>query len=111
MISNVGANTFLIFMGFDICSAIFCFFLVKETRGQNLEIAAGTEWEIAEKAAVLSDTEKGDVDTETGHTTEPGILHINQNNGGQTLVDDHTGKQLDVVAVHDSFGTSLKHRS
>ncbi|KAJ5933358.1 hypothetical protein N7454_005687 [Penicillium verhagenii] len=44
MIKNVGANTFLIFMGFDFVAAVFSWFFVKETRGKNLELAAGTEW-------------------------------------------------------------------
>lgn len=57
MISNVGANTFLIFMGFDVLAAVFCFFFVRETRGKNLETAAGTEWEVAEKSA--PDSEQG----------------------------------------------------
>lgn len=57
MISNLGANTFLIFMGFDVLAAVFCFFFVRETRGKNLEVAAGTEWEVVEKS--VSDTENG----------------------------------------------------
>lgn len=57
MISNIGANTFLIFMGFDVLATIFCFFFIRETKGKNLEHAAGTEWEVAEKSA--SDTEHG----------------------------------------------------
>lgn len=59
MIANIGANTFLIFMGFDILATIFCFLFIKETKGQNLEVAAGTEWETAEK--VFSDSENGKV--------------------------------------------------
>ncbi|KAJ4413815.1 hypothetical protein N0V82_008309 [Gnomoniopsis sp. IMI 355080] len=59
MIDNVGANTFLIFMGFDVLATIFCFLFIKETKGQNLEVAAGTEWETAEK--VFSDSENGKV--------------------------------------------------
>lgn len=51
MIANIGGWTFLIFMGFDIVATIFCFFFVKETRGKNLENAAGTEWEHAERLA------------------------------------------------------------
>lgn len=57
MITNVGANTFLIFMGFDVLATIFCFLFIRETKGKNLEHAAGTEWEVAEKSA--SDTENG----------------------------------------------------
>src|SRR6201996_1565518 len=52
MIANIGANTFLIFMGFDILATVFCFFFVKETRGKNLEVAAGYEWEVAERNAL-----------------------------------------------------------
>lgn len=57
MINNVGANTFLIFMGFDVLATIFCFFFIRETKGKNLEHAAGTEWEVVEKST--SDTEQG----------------------------------------------------
>lgn len=59
MIGNVGANTFLVFMGFDIIATVFCFFFIRETKGKNLEHAAGTEWEVVEKSA--SQTEKGRV--------------------------------------------------
>ncbi|KAJ5103747.1 hypothetical protein N7532_004276 [Penicillium argentinense] len=45
------ANTFLIFMGFDVLATVFCWFFVKETRGKNLEVAAGTEWEAAERSS------------------------------------------------------------
>ena len=48
MIAIVGANTFLIFMGFDVVAAVLCWFFVKETRGKKLEVAAGMEWEAAE---------------------------------------------------------------
>ncbi|KAJ5684246.1 uncharacterized protein N7477_000591 [Penicillium maclennaniae] len=58
MISKVGANTFLIFMGFNFVAAVFCWFFVKETRGKNLEVAAGTEWEAAERTS-REDGEKG----------------------------------------------------
>ncbi|KAF3765786.1 general substrate transporter [Cryphonectria parasitica EP155] len=57
MIANVGANTFLIFMGFDVLATVFCFFFIRETKGKNLEHAAGTEWQVAEKST--SDTEHG----------------------------------------------------
>lgn len=60
MIAIVGANTFLIFTGFDVVAAIFCWFFVKETRGKNLEVAAGTEWEAAEHSS-SDDGEKGSV--------------------------------------------------
>lgn len=82
MIKNVGANTFLIFMGFDIVAAVFCWFFVKETRGKNLEVAAGTEWEVAERS---SDGEKGE-----------GVL-------------DADGRKLQLVSVQENFHTNL-HR-
>lgn len=55
MIANVGANTFLIFMGFDVLATLFCFFFVRETRGKNLEHAAGTEWDVVEKSLAGED--------------------------------------------------------
>ncbi|OQE28399.1 hypothetical protein PENSTE_c003G01339 [Penicillium steckii] len=85
MIQNVGANTFLIFMGFDILATIFCWFFVKETRGKNLEVAAGTEWEAAERSS--SDiSEKGAV-----------------------LGPD--GKKVQLVSVHENFHINTKQRS
>ena len=84
MIANVGANTFLIFMGFDICAAVFSFFLVKETRGKNLEIAAGTEWDVVEHASG-DDLEK------------------------DATVVGADGKQVEIVGVHTNFHTNLKH--
>jgi len=101
MIANIGGNTFLIFMGFDILATFFCFLFVKETRGKNLEVAAGTEWDVAETiASKVSASEKG----------ESGILHGNATGDGG-LVNEATGKELNVVAVHDTFGSSLMHRS
>jgi uncharacterized membrane protein len=85
MIKNVGANTFLIFMGFDIVAAGFCWVFVKETRGKNLEIAAGTEWEIAERGST-DDSEKG------------GVLNAD-------------GKKVQIVSVHENFHANLRHRS
>jgi hypothetical protein len=96
MIANIGGNTFLIFMAFDILATVFCFIFVKETRGKVLEVAAGTEWEVAEKAAgppggpAAVDSEKGD----------PGV-QVN---------DEENGKELEVVAVHDTFHTNLKKK-
>ncbi|KAJ5888469.1 hypothetical protein N7495_008510 [Penicillium taxi] len=84
MVQNVGANTFLIFMGFDVVSAVFCWFFVKETRGKNLELAAGTEWETVERD-ILADGEKG--------------------------VLGQDGKKVQLVNVHENFHTNLKHRS
>lgn len=101
MIANIGANTFLVFMAFDIVATVFCFFFVKETRGKILEHAAGTEWEVAERTK-LAESEKGG---ELG-TIEPHILHAGADGA---LVDEATGKQLEVVAVHDTFGSNLKH--
>ncbi|OOQ86537.1 MFS quinate transporter [Penicillium brasilianum] len=85
MIANVGANTFLIFMGFDAVAAVFCWFFVKETRGKNLEVAAGTEWEAAERSS-SDDGEKG------------GVLNAE-------------GKRIQLVSVHENFHANLKHRS
>lgn len=85
MITNLGANTFLIFMGFDIVAAIFCWFFVKETRGKNLEVAAGTEWEAAERSS-LDDDEKG------------GVLSAD-------------GKKVQLVSVHENFHANIRHRS
>jgi hypothetical protein len=104
MIANIGGNTFLIFMGFDILATIFCFFFVKETRGKNLEAAAGIEWEVAERLAKeVSESEKG----QSG-TGESGILH-GFGSGNRVLVNEATGKELEVVDVHDTFGSNLKH--
>lgn len=102
MIANIGANTFLIFMGFDICATVFCFFFIHETRGKSLEVAAGTEWEVAEEK--LASSEK--VNQDAGL---PSILH-GDDPADSTLVDDATGKRLEVVAVHDTFGSNLKRR-
>ncbi|KAJ5294105.1 hypothetical protein N7508_008926 [Penicillium antarcticum] len=85
MIKNVGANTFLVFMGFDIVAAGFCWVFVKETRGKNLEIAAGTEWETAERSST-DDSEKG------------GVLNAD-------------GKKVQIVSVHENFHANLKHQS
>ncbi|KAJ5266771.1 hypothetical protein N7478_009579 [Penicillium angulare] len=82
MIKNVGANTFLIFMGFDFVATGFCWFFIKETRGKNLEKAAGTEWEVAERNS--DDDEKG------------GVIGVD-------------GKKVQLVAVHESFHTNLHH--
>ena len=86
MISNVGANTFLIFMGFDFVSAVFCWFFVKETRGKNLEQAAGTEWETAERSG-SDDDEKG-----------TGVLGPD-------------GKRVQLVSVRENFHTNLHHEA
>lgn len=81
MITNVGANTFLIFMGFDVLATIFCFLFIRETKGKNLEHAAGTEWEVAEKAA--SDTEHGKtVDVVEAHDSFTTAFNIPSKNYG-----------------------------
>jgi len=86
MIENVGANTFLIFMGFDIVAAGFCWLFVKETRGKNLEVAAGTEWEIAERTS-SDDGEKGGI-----------VLNAD-------------GRKVQIVNVHENFHANLRQRS
>jgi hypothetical protein len=85
MISNVGANTFLIFMGFDILAAVFSFFFVKETRGKNLEVAAGTEWEVVRHSG-----------TDPSEKEEAGVV-------------DAEGKQVELVGVHTNFHTHIKY--
>ncbi|KAK4541038.1 hypothetical protein LTR36_008407 [Oleoguttula mirabilis] len=99
MIANIGAWTFLIFMGFDILATIFCFFFVKETKGKNLETAAGTEWEVLEKNA-----------DELSASEEKGEQHIAPvvSKAGNVVVDEAHGTALEVTAVHDTFGSTLK---
>jgi len=112
MIANIGPNTFFIFMAFDVLATIFCFFFVRETRGQNLEHAAGTEWEVAEKLA--GDPERGEGYGE-GLPVGPGaaIVHGDVRGAGEILgIDEKTGREVHVVNVHDTFNTSrLKRRS
>lgn len=92
MIANIGANTFLIFMAFDILATIFCYFFVKETRGKNLELAAGTEWQVAEKLADHgSESEKGQSNPDESKST--------------VLIDEATGKKLKVIDVRDTFAS------
>ncbi|MCJ1314387.1 hypothetical protein MMC25_008069 [Agyrium rufum] len=105
MIANIGANTFLVFMAFDICATAFCYFFVRETRGKNLEAAAGTEWEVAEEK--LSESEKDEI---VGDGTGQPTILLDDAHGDGGLVDRSLGKRLDVVAVHDTFGSSMKHR-
>ena len=103
MIANIKGNTFLIFMGFDILATIFCFFFVKETRGKNLEIAAGTEWEVAERLAdQTSESEKGQLGM-----SEAGIYH-GLGGDNRVLVNETTGKALEIVDVRDTFGSRAK---
>lgn len=72
MIANIKGNTFLIFMGFDILATVFCYFFVQETRGKNLEVASGAEWEAANKLAdEVVESEKG-----LSGDSEPNNLHI-----------------------------------
>lgn len=87
MIANVGANTFLIFMGFDIVGSVFCWFFVRETRGKNLEVAAGTEWEVAENAALVD---------ESGEKVQ-GIVQV-------------SGRNVQLLGVHDTFASNFKHK-
>jgi hypothetical protein len=99
MIANIGGNTFLIFMGFDIVATIFCYIFVQETRGKNLEHAAGTEWEVAERLAeAVGADEKGQA--------EQGV----DRKEDAVVVDEKTGKALEVVAAHDTFGTNFKRK-
>jgi hypothetical protein len=103
MIANIKGNTFLIFMGFDILATVFCFFFVKETRGKNLEIAAGTEWEVAERLAdQVSESEKGQLGM-----GGPCILH-GLGSDNRVLVNEVSGKALEVVDVRDTFGSKLR---
>lgn len=108
MIANIKGNTFLVFMGFDILATVFCWFFVKETRGKNLEIAAGTEWEVAERSAsrIISESEKGG-GYASDQLPESKILHGDKDGA---LINEVTGKEVDVVAVHDTFGSNLLHR-
>lgn len=101
MIKNIGAWTFLIFMGFDILATIFCFVFVKETRGKNLETAAGTEWRVLEKNAdeLSASEEKG----EHGDHIAPVVAKA-----GNVVVDEAHGKALEVTDAHDTFGSNIK---
>lgn len=88
MIANIKGNTFLIFMGFDILATIFCFFFVQETRGKNLEVAAGTEWEAANKRDETIESEKG-----LSGASESSNSHV-VGNGNRVSVDGVTSKEL-----------------
>jgi hypothetical protein len=99
MIANIGGNTFLIFMGFDILATVFCYFFVQETRGKNLENAAGTEWEVAERlAAKIGVDEKGEAGLSVDGSEDP------------VVIDEKTGKALEVVAAHDTYGLNIKRK-
>jgi hypothetical protein len=101
MIANIGGNTFLIFMGFDIVATVFCYFFVQETRGKNLENAAGTEWEVAERKA------------ESVGVEEKGFAGLGDVAGGDAdkiVVDEKTGRVVEVVAAHNTFGVNSFHR-
>jgi len=94
MIANIGANTFFIFMGFDILATTFCFFFVKETRGKVLERANGIEWNVITKP----------IDHEAAsQQSSEGISDPN-------LSADGVNKKLEVVEVHDTFGSNLRHK-
>jgi uncharacterized membrane protein len=102
MIKSIGTWTFLVFMGFDVLATIFCFFVVRETRGKNLEVAAGTEWEVAVKSADdLSDGEKGEAEAHVAP------VHVKE---GNVVVDEAHHKTLEVKAAHDTFGANFKRR-
>lgn len=85
-------------MGFDMLATIFCFYFVKETRGKTLEIAAGTEWEVAEN---LSNPAS---ETKRGHSRagEPGSVP-NQGVDNRVSVNQATSKTLEIIDVHDIF--------
>ncbi len=119
MIANVGANTFLIFMGFDVLATVFCLFFVRETRGKNLERAAGTEWEVAAEKDEAALTEQGESagrtpsvlgDAATGGGGGHHHAHVLHGKDG-ALVDDVTGQKLNVVSVHDNFKVGSKRKN
>lgn len=60
MIDSIGAYTFLIFMGFDICAAVFTYFFAQETRGKVLEAAAGMDFGFYDKDALIVVGKGGD---------------------------------------------------
>lgn len=88
-------------MGFDILATAFCFTFVRETRGKNLETAAGTEWEVLEKERPMDDASSG----EKGEHVAPVTARA-----GSVVVDEAHGKVLEVTEAHDTFGSDLKHR-
>ena len=97
MIANIDGNTFLIFMGFDIVATIFCYIFVQETRGKNMEHATGTEWEVSERLAdAVGADEKGQEELSVDRKEDA------------IVVDEKTGKALEVVAAHDTFGYKLQ---
>ncbi|KAF2771577.1 MFS quinate transporter [Teratosphaeria nubilosa] len=103
MIKSIGAYTFLIFMGFDVAAAIFCFVFVRETRGKDLEKANGTQWEVIEKSLDdASDIGKGDSEA-----------HVAPTHAGEqsAVIDEVHHKTLEIKAAHDTFGSNLKRKS
>jgi hypothetical protein len=97
MIANIKGNTFLVFMGFDILATIFCFFFVKETRGKNLEIAAGTEWEVTKRLAdQMLESEKGQL--EISNTS------VSHGSNNQVSVNNKSGE---VVDVQETFKSNI----
>lgn len=99
MIKDIGAWTFLVFMGFDILASIFCFVFVRETRGKVLERAAGTEWEVTEK---IVGSAPEDADREKSGSIAP--VQIADDG---TIVDEVHGKVLKVDAVHGEFASHV----
>jgi len=81
MIANIGWATFLVFMALDIVSGIFCFFMIRETRGKTLETASGVQWTVAEQAY--------------NGTAEQG-RHFDEKTG-EVIVDDRSGSGSDHV--------------
>lgn len=84
MISNIGYGTFLIFMALDIVSGIFCFFMVRETKGKTLEVASGVQWQVAEKVHDGAGAEKGS--------------HIDQKTG-EVVSDAGSSSEVEIVAA------------
>ena len=105
MIQNIGVNTFFVFMAFDIAATVFCYIFVKETRGKVREVAAGTEWKVAEKnARASSDDGEGDDPHASGATT------TDKEKPGNLVVHEALGRDLEIIEVQDTFGSNLKHR-
>ena len=99
MIANIGANTFFVFMAFDIAATIFSYIFVTETRGKILEVAAGTEWQVQEK----SDAEQ------QGRERDRKASKVTS--GAVPVAVENDSKALNVVHARDAFTTNFKHRS
>lgn len=83
MIAGIGWGTFLVFAGLDVCSGVFCWFFVKETRGKVLESASGVHWRIAER------------EHDGGRVEEEG----QEKNGGRVVAESGDGSESDVAVV------------